>query len=117
METNIHHIAKHGQGQLAYLYQESARLVENPSLKVRLINQECSPVPILGYYSLCNTIKEFHELKPTPDPLEGIENLFESLYRAQEHERAFPEEQALIRLVIGSISKQIPAIRSGLIIG
>ena len=123
-ESNQHHIVRHANRRLWEVYDEGIELVQDPSLIARLelkshewINNNCPPVPALGYYSLSQTLKEWKTFLPTPDPLEGIENLFESLSRAQEHPKAYREERDLIDLVGRSIRKQMPPIRDGLVLG
>ena len=124
MEFNQHHIVRHANGRLWEAYKEGVELVQDPSLIARIdikshewINNNCPPVPALGYYSLSQTLREWKTFEPTPDPLEAIDNLFESLARAQEHPKACREERDLITLVERSIRKQIPPIRDGLILG
>ena len=124
LETSHHHIVKHGNGKLWETYQEGFELVTDPSLIANIsneshehINEHCPPVPALGYYSLCETLKEWKTFLPTPDPLEGIDNLLESLAKAQEHPKAYPIEKALIDLVGRSLRAQIKPIADGLIIG
>ena len=123
-ESNMHHIARHANSRLWEVYSEGIQLTRDTSLIARLelkshewINNNCPPVPALGYYALCQTLVEWKKFLPTPDPIEAIYNLNESLSIASEHPRAYKEESELINLVQRSLMCQIPPIKDGWVLG
>lgn len=96
------------------LRPDAKRLRETQGLTVRIdrslhdeIHRECPPIPLLGFYALQRTIREFY---PARDPVASIDNLAEAIDIATRHPRAHRIEQDLAQLTIQAIMLERPFV-------
>lgn len=67
------------------------------------IHRHCPPVPLLGFYALQLTLREF---QPHPNTLISIDNLMFAIEASGRHPKAHPIESSLSMLVIQAIDLQ-----------
>lgn len=67
------------------------------------IHRECPPVPLLGFYALQRTVREF---QPHPDTLISIDNLMFAIEASGRHPKAHPIERELSSLAIQALDLQ-----------
>jgi len=99
------------------LRPEAQAIREHPSLIPRLdravheeLHRECPPVPLLGFYALKRTLKEWY---PQRDTLESMDSLLFAMDLAAQSEKAHLIESELVRLAMQAVELQKPFIKEG----
>lgn len=72
------------------------------------IHRNCPPVPLLGFYALQRTLREF---QPHPDTLISIDNLMFAMEAAARHPKAHPVERDLAMLATQAVDLQRAYLR------
>ena len=75
------------------------------------IHRECPAVPLLGYYALVRTLRDF---EPNPNPLKSMDSLMLAIEGSTEHPRVHPIEKQLGLLAVQAIDTQRPYIREAI---
>lgn len=96
------------------LRPDAKRLRETQGMMVRLdrsvhdeIHRECPPVPLLGFYALQRTIREFY---PQRDTLATIDSFVEAVDIAAKHPKAHRIERELAQLTIDAVLLERPFV-------
>lgn len=94
------------------LRPEAKALREDPSLIIRLdreehneIHKNCPPVPLLGYYALVRTLRDY---EPASTVLGSVENLIMAIEKSNHHPKSHAIERELGELTIWAIQLQTP---------
>ena len=96
------------------LRPDGKALRETPSLIPRIdrglhneIHRNVPAVPLLGYFALQRTLREFY---PTRDTLSSMDNLIVAMDIASKHHKAHVIEKAQVHLSIWALELQRPYI-------